>query len=175
MARQKRMTIHIDGDVRVLDMGAMEIWDGADLALLRETLTHLIDVEKCRSVGVDMSYVKYIPSGFFGMLFDWHEKGVAVWLYSPLPHVQNMLWFRQFFDFVANGGHRLSNKPKPAPATPGTPPQWSNGSLWKRGEFSSPSQPATVSKRDSGGRHTEGDLAPIHDRSIETSRVKSSS
>ena len=107
MARKKRITIHMDGDSRVLDMGPMEIWDGADLALLRETLTQLIDGEKCRSVGVDMTYVKYIPSGFFGMLYDWFEKGTDVSLYSPQPHVRNMLWFRKFFEQLTDTCHRL--------------------------------------------------------------------
>lgn len=45
-----------------------------------------------------MTYVKYIPSGFFGMLFDWHDQGtMRIRLFSPQPNVQRMLWFRQFF------------------------------------------------------------------------------
>ena len=82
----------------VLDLGEIEIWDGADLALLRETLTQLVEKKNSRSIGVNMRFVKYIPSGFFGMLYDWHEKGVAVRLYAPQPNVEMMLWFRQFFD-----------------------------------------------------------------------------
>ena len=71
MASKKNLRLYTQCGVTVLDLGEMEIWDGADLALVRETLTRLIVGEKCRGVGVNMSYVKYIPSGFFGMLFDW--------------------------------------------------------------------------------------------------------
>jgi hypothetical protein len=112
MAKKKRMTIHQREETTVLDLGAMDIWDGTDLALLRETLTRLIEVEQCRCVGVDMEHVKYIPSGFFGMLYDWHDKGVTVCLYSPQANVKNMLWFRQFFEHVCDGRHMLRSEPK---------------------------------------------------------------
>lgn len=81
----------------VMDMGDMEIWDGADLSLIREMFTRLVDGAKHRHIGIDMKAVKYIPSGFFGLLFDWYERGVGIRLYDAQPHVQEMLWFRQFF------------------------------------------------------------------------------
>jgi len=81
----------------VLALEAMEIWDGADLSLLRDGLNHVILQRECRSVAVDMSAVKYVPSGFFGMLFDWFEQGVTIRLVAPQQRVRDMLWFRQFF------------------------------------------------------------------------------
>jgi hypothetical protein len=39
----------------------------------------------------------HIPSGFFGMLFEWYEAGVEVMLYSPRQNIRQMLWFRMFF------------------------------------------------------------------------------
>jgi hypothetical protein len=107
--RFKRMVIDIMGEVHLLHMGSMEIWDGADLALLREALATLIEREGCRSIAVDMQFVKYIPSGFFGMLFDWHEKrGVAFALTPPQPNVQRMLWFQQFFRHGEQGWYELN-------------------------------------------------------------------
>ena len=81
-------------------MGEMEIWDGADLALLRETLARLVDTEKRPAIGVELKFVKYIPSGFFGMLYDYKDRGVNVRLYSPQAHIANMLWFQEFFEPV---------------------------------------------------------------------------
>ena len=107
-----RETAHDRETVAVLDMGPMEIWDGADLALLRETLTELIEDQRRCTIAVDLTYVKYIPSGFFGMLYDWNEKGVTIFLDSPQPNVKNMLWFRQFFQHVADECHRLQRDPK---------------------------------------------------------------
>ena len=83
------MLINVRDGVHLLQLGEMEIWDGADLALLREGLFHLIDGERCRAIAIDMQYVKYIPSGFFGMLFDWQEKtGTWFALTTPQPNVQ---------------------------------------------------------------------------------------
>lgn len=93
----------------VILLGEMEIWDGADLALLRETLVHIFHEMRSRSFGVDMSYVKYVPSGFFGMLHDWHDMNVRIRLYSPQPHIMSMLWFRKFFHIVAEGVYQLNS------------------------------------------------------------------
>ena len=98
--RFKRMLIDVRDEFLLLQLGEMEIWDGADLALLREGLFRLIQGESCPAIAIDMRYVKYIPSGFFGMLFDWQEKcGTWFALTPPQPNVQRMLWFRQFFNW----------------------------------------------------------------------------
>lgn len=94
------------GGVTVLDLGSMEIWDGADLSLLRDSLNQLArsgnDV-----IGVDMQHVKYVPSGFFGMLYEVYERGIGIRLYNPQPRVRNMLWFRKFFDLGPDNSHEL--------------------------------------------------------------------
>lgn len=120
-SRHDRMTIHEWDGVSVLDLGEMDIWDGADLALLRETLYELIANKKRRLIGVNMKWVKYIPSGFFGMLFDWHEKGTAIFLYTPQPNVGNMLWFRRFFEHQEDGRYLLSHEPQIALASETNP------------------------------------------------------
>ena len=97
MSHKKNLRLFETQGTTVLHIGDMEIWDGADMALLRETLTRVIKKDRARTVGVDMTYVKYIPSGFFGMLFDWFDQGTKIRLFAPQPNVQRMLWFRQFF------------------------------------------------------------------------------
>ena len=77
MARKHKMRIETLQGYQVIKLGPMEIWDGSDLALLRETLCRLIDRERVTRVSVDMSFVKFVPSGFFGMLFDWSEQGAT--------------------------------------------------------------------------------------------------
>jgi hypothetical protein len=111
MASKKFMRVFPHEGVTVLDLGDMEIWDGADMALLRESLTRLIKAEKRRSIGIDLTHVKYIPSGFFGMLFDWYETGVKIRLYSPQSNVLKMLWFNQFFEPVSDGCYQLAPRP----------------------------------------------------------------
>jgi hypothetical protein len=95
--KKQRLTVRVDADFAIVSLEDMEIWDGADLALLREALTNLIEQDGYRAVGVDLSAVKYIPSGFFGMLFEWYEQGLRIRLESPQQNVEQMLWFRMFF------------------------------------------------------------------------------
>jgi anti-anti-sigma regulatory factor len=111
-SRKDRMKIREENGVTILDLGQVEIWDGADLALLRDTFARKCGRNGCKSLGVDMSSVKYVPSGFFGMLFDWHEMGVAIRLFTPQPRVANMLWFRQFFAEQSKGAYLLQSEPK---------------------------------------------------------------
>ena len=101
------LSLRTQHDVVILSIGDMEIWDGADLSLVRDTLHRLIHDEGVHAVGVDMAQVQYVPSGFFGMLFDWYERGVEVRLYQPRGRVINMLWFRKFFQCVAKDVYRL--------------------------------------------------------------------
>lgn len=91
----------------LINIGDMEIWDGADLSLVRDTLATLIREKGRVVVGVDMQHVQYVPSGFFGMLFDWFDAGVEIRLVRPRERVRNMLWFRKFFQLVDSGVYRL--------------------------------------------------------------------
>lgn len=87
---------HVRG-ITVVDIGRMEIWDGVDLSLIRDTLTVLIARRRRRAVGIQMKHVKYVPGGFFGMLYDWFETGVRIYLLRPQERITNMLWFQRFF------------------------------------------------------------------------------
>ena len=85
------------GSATVISIGEMEIWDGADLSLIRDTIVQLVSEKRLDEVGIDMQFVQHVPSGFFGMLFDWHERGVLITLHEPRERVTQMLWFRKFF------------------------------------------------------------------------------
>jgi hypothetical protein len=108
--KKQRLGVRFEDDFAIVSLEDMEIWDGADLALLREALTALIDNDGCRAIGVDLTSVKYIPSGFFGMLFEWYERGLRIRLLWPQQNVEQMLWFRMFFVQEAEGCFRLSDE-----------------------------------------------------------------
>jgi hypothetical protein len=95
----------------VVDIGDMEIWDGADLSLIRDTLNQLILKQRRRAIGIQMRAVKYVPSGFFGMLYDWHDQGISVRLYAPQPRVAGMLWFQRFFEADGKESYVLRDNP----------------------------------------------------------------
>ncbi len=95
--KKQQLSFHVVDDTMFVSLDDMEIWDGADLSLLRDILARLVNEDGYLSIGVDLAAVKYIPSGFFGMLFEWYESGIAIRLRSPQQHVAEMLWFRMFF------------------------------------------------------------------------------
>ncbi len=109
LRKKHRLTVRTEENLAIVALDDMEIWDGADLALLRETLTNLVENEGYRAIGVDLSPVKYIPSGFFGMLFEWYEQGLKVQLYCPQSNVVQMLWFRMFFVSTEEGVYQLND------------------------------------------------------------------
>ncbi|MBB01615.1 MAG: hypothetical protein ACE37I_04305 [Rubinisphaera brasiliensis] len=113
MPRKKRQRIQLieEPGTVVLDMGPIEIWDGADLALLRETVTRLVQTEHRRSLSFAMHHVKYVPSGFFGMLLDCYDRGVEILLLDPNEKVTGMLWFQQFFASENNYAYALHAGP----------------------------------------------------------------
>ena len=108
--KKQRLSVEIDTDFAIVALEDMEIWDGADLALLREALTALIERDGFRAIGVDLAAVKYIPSGFFGMLFEWYEQGLRIRLDAPQKNVEQMLWFRMFFVPQGDGTFLLTDE-----------------------------------------------------------------
>lgn len=94
-------------DLIILDIGSMEIWDGADLSLLRDTMFSLVKEGRCTGLGVEMRYVQHIPSGFFGLLIDWYERGFEIRLLNPRERVMQMLWFRKYFTPLDPDTYRL--------------------------------------------------------------------
>ncbi len=108
--KRKRVNVYMEDGITVMDLGSMDIWDGADLALVRDTLIALVQQEGRRRIGIDMTHVKCIPSGYFGMLFDWQERGVEIFLVDPQPSVRRMLWFRQFAERITGSIYRLTEE-----------------------------------------------------------------
>ncbi len=133
------LTVRQDAQTVVLDIGEMEIWDGADLSLIRDTLISMIRNEGERCIGINMQYVKHVPSGFFGMLFDWFESGIEVRLYQPTERVANMIWFRQFFLHETGVCYVLHDGSKCAPVLAGE----EEDSSWQ-----SDTRPGEPSRRD---------------------------
>ncbi|MCH8829248.1 MAG: hypothetical protein IID45_06680 [Planctomycetes bacterium] len=95
-----------------MSLSEMDIWDGTDLSLLRDTLWEMIKKQDCRSFGIDLRQVQYIPSGFFGTMYSWHMKGVTVRLYSPHVRIRAMLWFRHCFRHIDENCYLLVNAPR---------------------------------------------------------------
>jgi len=91
------LSLRLEGDSVLVSVGRKQVWDGTDLSLFRDTVHRLIRDGR-RAIGVDLSGVQVLPSGFFGSLMEWSDEGVSISLRTPHARVQQLLWFREFFD-----------------------------------------------------------------------------
>jgi hypothetical protein len=100
MAERKHthgLSIEFEGSTAVLRFGRKQIWDGADLSLLRDTLARVHRIDGCRSIAIDLATVQFLPSGFFGQLMDWSDRGVVLQILNPHERIRNMRWFQEYF------------------------------------------------------------------------------
>lgn len=100
--RSSKVYVRRQEGMATVSLGERNIWDVADMRLLRDVLERLVHVRGCRVVGIDMVGVQSLASGFFGILYDLYRQGVSVRLQSPHPCVREMLWFRAFCEPLAD-------------------------------------------------------------------------
>lgn len=107
-ARKKRqITVCVRDGVSVIQLGEANVWDYGDLVRLRETASALIS-EGRRRIGIDLSNVGCLPSGFMNMLCEWQERGLKVYVFEPRDNVRDMLWFQTFTKRVSATRYRIS-------------------------------------------------------------------
>lgn len=87
-----------------------EMWTGADLHRLREAVDERIRAGD-DSVSIDLSRVKHVPTGFFGLLCQIHDQGVAVQLVEAQPNIQDLIWFQRFFETASGNSHCFREQP----------------------------------------------------------------
>lgn len=109
--RFDRLKVDFVEEILVLSIPDKHGWDGSDLSLLRDALIDFVENEERGAIGISLDGVVHVPTGFFGMLYDFHEKGFAVHLFHPQEKVRNMLWFRHFFEVDQPKCYRLCLRP----------------------------------------------------------------
>ena len=96
--RRKRLKMVHRADATIINLGEMEIWDGADLALIRDTLFEMIVEQNHESVGVDMTLGQIRPQRILRHAQRLERQGdPQSSCILRQPNVREMLWFRQFF------------------------------------------------------------------------------
>jgi hypothetical protein len=108
--RRAERVIHERNGVAVVSLGQANVWDFGDLVRLREVASGLIS-EGQRRIGIDLSHVGYLPSGFMNMLCEWQERGLDVFLFDPRPNVRDMLWFQRFTEPAGTNAFRITCSP----------------------------------------------------------------
>ena len=91
LMQQEMLRVYETGPVTILGFGGDEINERVDLGECRAQITKLLQQCGCEMLGLDLSGVKYIPSGLLGMLISLRQQGIQVHLYNPSVDVQEVL------------------------------------------------------------------------------------
>ena len=85
------LRVYETGPVSVLGFGGEEILDQIDLGECRTEILELLEQHNCRVLGFDLTGVRYVPSGFLGLLASFRRLGIEVHLYNPSDDVREVL------------------------------------------------------------------------------------
>lgn len=112
--RRMERVVRMRGGVPVIGLGSAQAWDYGDLVRLRQTAGQLFHAGY-HQIGIDMSRVVYLPSGFMNMVCEWADLGVEVLLYHPVANVRRMIWFGEFMRPAGDGAFRVINSDEREP------------------------------------------------------------
>jgi anti-sigma B factor antagonist len=85
------LEVYEAGELTVVGFGGREILDFVSLAECRDELQDLIRDHDCRSLAIDLTGVKIVPSGLLGLMTTVHSSGVEVHLYNACDAVREVI------------------------------------------------------------------------------------
>lgn len=84
------LEIYQTGPLTVVGFGGREIIHDINIAPLQDDLGKLVEDNACERLAVDLTGVKFIPSGMLGILTSLHRKGVKIEIYNPSDDVRDV-------------------------------------------------------------------------------------
>jgi anti-anti-sigma factor len=87
----KILDIYQAGELSVIGFGGQEVLDRIDLGECRDELSKLIDNHNCRTMAIDLTGVKVMPSGMLGLLSSIHRQGVEVRIYNACRDIREVV------------------------------------------------------------------------------------
>ncbi len=100
---------HYTGDL--LTLNEAELWTASDLSQLRDAIHQRLNTGE-ESVCIDLSRVRHLPSGFFGLLCTFRDQGVNVSLFETQRSIHDLIWFKRFFRRGAGNSHCFRKQPR---------------------------------------------------------------
>jgi anti-anti-sigma factor len=86
-----QLEVYEAGELTVIGFGGRAVLDRLSLSECREELIRLIDEHQCRTLAIDLTGVRLIPSGMLGLLCSIRQQGIGVHLYNPSQDVREVL------------------------------------------------------------------------------------
>lgn len=87
----KTVEVYQAGELTVVGFGGEPVLDRIDLGDCRDELVQLIDQHRCRTLAIDLTGVKVMPSGMLGLLSSIHRGGVEVQIYNACPDIREVV------------------------------------------------------------------------------------
>lgn len=85
------LEVYEAGELTVVGFGGREILDHINLAECRDELLTLIREHQTKTLAIDLTGVKLLPSGMLGLLASVHRLGVEVQLYNACQDIREVL------------------------------------------------------------------------------------
>lgn len=91
MQSVSELEIYKAGELTVVGFGGRPVLDHLNLANCRDELVQLIRENHCKTLALDLTGVRLIPSGLLGLLASIRRQGVTVQLYNPSDDIREVL------------------------------------------------------------------------------------
>jgi anti-anti-sigma factor len=85
------LRVYETGPLTVVGFGGAEILDQVDLVECRKEILDLLKQHESKVLAFDLSGVRYVPSGFLGLLASLKSMGIEVHLYNPSADVREVM------------------------------------------------------------------------------------
>ncbi|MEX0704021.1 MAG: STAS domain-containing protein [Planctomycetales bacterium] len=83
--------VYQPGTLTVIGFDGRDVLDDVNVADCKTEIAEIVRRHQCRVLAVDLTGVKFIPSGLLGLLASLREIVPEVHLYNPSPDVREVL------------------------------------------------------------------------------------
>jgi anti-anti-sigma factor len=83
-------SVYRKGPLTVIGFGSQRP-NRIDLGVCRDELTALLKSTHCRSLAVDLTNVRFVPSGMLGLLATISKVGVELMIFNPNREIRDVL------------------------------------------------------------------------------------
>ena len=91
MQTVSELEVYSAGELTVIGFGGRPVLDHLNLAVCRDEIVELIRENHCKTLALDLTGVRLIPSGLLGLLASIKRQGVTVQLYNPSADIREVL------------------------------------------------------------------------------------
>ena len=85
------LRVYETGELTVVGFGGQDVPTEVCIAEYRDQLNRLIEQHDCRTLAVDLSGVKLMPSGLLGMLVSLRKRLESIELFNPSNDILDVL------------------------------------------------------------------------------------